>query len=217
MLGGTNDAFASKAEDLGSLTDLDANPVLFYRAVATLINKIQGAYPHSALYFILNDDTESHQDIKIRDAIKQVCSLRGIGVIEPVGITKIGSHPDVAGMERIARAVPKYVVDADTSANTLQIGDPSCYWINLASPEWESTGRAQFLLSATVDTDGTPDTDIYRILGLHIPEGTVHYAITESGWADTLVKADAPSPGTWDITYTPGTGDVTFTPPLTLR
>ena len=95
------------------MSALDADPVFLYPAVATVISKIKATYPSATVYFILNDDTESYMDIKVRNAIKEVCALKGVGVIEPVGITKVGSHPDVAGMERIAQAVKKYVVDGD--------------------------------------------------------------------------------------------------------
>ena len=81
--------------------------------------------------------------------------------------------------------------------------DPSRYWINLLSSNWEATGKAQFILT---DTEG-----VYQIKNLSISDGTAYYAITESVWADTKVNTTACTPGTYDVTYEPATGIVTMT------
>lgn len=106
IFGGTNDSWAGVGMGDYKYANWTENDYSYYRpALAKMFDTIQNKYLGATIVFILNNDLSSD----INESTKTICEHYGIKILNLQNISKIGRHPDSAGMKQIADQLIKFL------------------------------------------------------------------------------------------------------------
>lgn len=102
IFGGTNDAWAGVPMGEFKYQDIKlADKYSFRPALAYLLNQMTERYPNADIYFISNCDLNE----TYTQSIHTVCRHYDIPVIQLHDVSKQNGHPDIKGMNTIAKQV----------------------------------------------------------------------------------------------------------------
>lgn len=101
VFGGTNDAWVNVGMGEYKYSGWTESDLETFRpALAKLLDDLQHAHVGADIVFILNDDTTVSG--RIGESVNTVCAHYGVPVLALSGISKLGGHPNAAGMSAIS-------------------------------------------------------------------------------------------------------------------